>query len=649
VARRGLLMCGIAGVVLPEGELADPSFVAAMLSGMYHRGPDDAGWLTLDCKEVHRGRAAGEAPAARLALVNRRLAILDLSDDGWQPMSSADGRYHLTYNGEIYNYVELRAELEQEGWAFRSHSDTEVLLAALATWGKPALERLVGMFAFAFLDVRDRKLLLARDFFGIKPLYYAGWRGGIAFGSEMKLLLGLPGLDKQLNPHRLYQYLRFGLTSHGSETMLSAVRQLPAAHYLELDIDQPQGAQPVRFWRLAPRPIHGISFDEAAERLRDLFLDSVRIHLRSDVPVGAAVSGGIDSSALLTAMRFLEGPKLEIHAFSYIAEGDALSEEKWVDLAGKRAGAVVHKVRARPRELLDDLDALILAQDEPFRSTSIYAQYRVFRLAKECGIKVTLDGQGADEILAGYRPYVAARIASCLRGGRVLEAGRLARAAYSYPDAQAVRMLYQAGGFLLPRRLEAVSRRAVGADLVPDWLNARWFTERGVRMTSLARPAGPNLLRSSLRASVEQTSLPPLLRYEDRNSMAHSVESRVPFLTPELVTFCLSLPEQYLVSRDGTSKAVFRKAMRGIVPDEILARRDKIGFETPEAAWMRELGGWVSRVLESPAIDLIGGLDAAAVRADWQGVQAGERPFDTRVWRWVNLIRWAELTGAAGS
>jgi asparagine synthase (glutamine-hydrolysing) len=183
----------------------------------------------------------------------------------------------------------------------------------------------------------------------------------------------------------------------------------------------------------------------------------------------------------------------------------------------------------------------------------------------------------------------------------------------------------------------------VGADLVPRWLNARWFAERGVEGNALEAPRAANILRAALRASVEQTSLPALLRYEDRNAMAHSVESRVPFLTPELVTFCLSLPEEYLIAPDGTSKAVFRKAMQGVVPAAVLGRRDKIGFETPELNWLRELEAWVTQTISGAAVERMPGLDGPMMRADWVGILDGKRTFDSRVWRWVNLLRWAEL------
>jgi asparagine synthase (glutamine-hydrolysing) len=327
-----------------------------------------------------------------------------------------------------------------------------------------------------------------------------------------------------------------------------------------------------------------------------------------------------------------------------VADDPALSEERWVRTAGGRAGATLHTVRAKPEELTTDLDRLIRLQDEPFGSTSIYAQYRVFRLAREAGIKVMLDGQGADELLGGYRPYLAARLASLVRGERWTEAVRFLTRAARLPGTGGVRgVLFQTGGLLCPPRLERLARRLAGKDMMPAWLNGSWFAARGVAARSEARPRRRRVLHEQLRCALAETSLPMLLRYEDRNSMAHSIESRVPFLTPALAEFVLRLPEPYLIAPDGTSKHVFRRAMRGIVPDEVLDRRDKIGFATPERGWMVRLRPWVEQVLASDAARHIPALVGPAMRHEWQAVLRGRRPFDFRIWRWVNLIRWAEL------
>ena len=634
-------MCGIAGLAVgPQGRM-DAAFIPTAMRLMEDRGPDDKGYLLYSRGGTKLGREwSGEMGDAEVALVHRRLSILDLTDAGWQPMSSPDGRYYIVFNGEIYNFIELREELEGLGHRFHSRCDTEVLLAAYAQWGTEALRRFVGMFAFAILDTRERRLFMARDFFGIKPLYYTFERGKLAFASEIKVLLKLGGSRRRVNPAHLFQYLRYGGTDFSAETLLTDVYQLPRAHYIDFPLDSVERPEPVCYWNIDLDRTVDISFDEAARRLRDLFLENVGLHLRSDVPVGTALSGGIDSSAIVAVMRHLQGRDLELHTFSFIADDAKVSEEKWVDIAAESAKAVVHKVGISPRDLADDLERLVYVQDEPFGSTSIYAQFRVFRLAREAGIKVMLDGQGADEVLAGYRWYLGARLASLVRQGRWSAALRFYRRAAKLPDMSKGRLVAMVGEFLLPPGMHASARRLIGRDFLPSWMNAPWFLERGVK------PSGPdysgtrNVLRACLAQAVTKWNLPHLLRYEDRNSMAFSIESRVPFLTPKLVEFAFSLPEEYILVPDGTSKAVFREAMRGIVPDSILDRKDKIGFVTPERYWLSELEGWVEQTLASETAQRVPVLNMSAAASEWERFKV-RGTYGMAPWRWLNLIEWA--------
>jgi len=636
-------VCGIAGSITPGGRRFSADVARSVGEALRRRGPDDSGFLGWSRGASPRRSREPEACAdAEVALIHRRLSVLDVSAAGWQPFASDDGRHFLVFNGEIYNYLELRGELEKEGFAFRSRCDTEVLLAALRVWGRDALFRLVGMFAFAWLDLDLRRLLLARDPFGIKPLFYASDAERFVFASEIPALLRFGGLRPRANPQRLYDYLRFGITDHGGDSLLVGIHQLAAGHFLDLSVDVLQSPVAVRYFDFEPAATQKISFDEAAARLRDLFLDSVRLHMRSDVPLGAALSGGIDSSAIVACMRKLEGPRLQLHTFSFVPDDPALSEERWVDMLGEATASHIHKVRPTAEELITDLDDLIDAQGEPFGSTSIYAQYRVFRLAAEAGIRVMLDGQGADELLAGYDPFLAARLASLLRRGSPARALRLLYTVRKRRRLSLPPLLTRAFGLLLPEVLQGPARRLVGQDLAPPWMEERWFLDRGVIPASLGGRKGRDLLRARLLDGLLETSLPMLLRYEDRNSMHFSIESRVPFLTPELARFVLSLPEEFIIDEGGTSKAVFRHAMRGIVPAAILARQDKIGFATPERRWLGALRPWIESVLRSDATREIPALRSPALHAEWEGILAGRLPFDFRVWRWLNLIRWSQ-------
>ncbi len=635
-------MCGIAGIISDRHNRDALRRAPGVLASLRHRGPDDEGFLALESDKLARSHRWDPAFAdADVLLMHTRLSIIDLSSGGWQPMSTPDGRYHITFNGEIYNYRELRDELQRAGHRFSTASDTEVLLHAWAEWDVGALTRLVGMFAFALLDVHARKLTLARDYFGIKPLFVTR-AGPLAFSSELKSLLEFGLTSRAVNPEVAYLCLRFGLCDSGTGTMFRDVEQLPPAHYMEISIDHPSRRRTARFWEPATTPLQ-VSLDEAAAKLRELFLESVDLHLRSDVPIGAALSGGIDSSAIVMAIREVN-PAAELSTFSFIAEEGSISEERWVDIVAARSGSAVHKIHATAAELVRDLDELTFVQDQPIAGSSPYAQYRVFRRAGEAGIKVMIDGQGADEMLGGYRYYIAARLATLVRQGRWRESLALLQSASRLPGGPGMLwMAMRTAGYLFPPRFHPMLRRLAGRDMMPSWLDSQWFRTRGVREHSLEPHATTDVLQSTLRHDLTTLSIPQLLRYEDRNSMAFSIESRVPFLTPALAEFIGSLPEEYLISDDGTSKYVFRRAMRGLVPDEILARRDKIGFATPEKRWLQTVQPWVERVLQSDVAGSVYPLNRGALQREWQRVISGRVPFHSQLWRALNLVRWSEL------
>jgi asparagine synthase (glutamine-hydrolysing) len=639
-------MCGIAGIVLRPGEGMAPCAIARMSEVLHHRGPDDRGYLVWDGVGAPlRARELQTVKPMRLALVHRRLSIIDLTETGWQPMTGAGGHLDIVFNGEVYNYLELREELEREGACFRSTSDTEVLLAAWARWGEAALDRVVGMYAFAIVDWQARRLTLVRDCFGIKPLYYAALPSGLAFASEAKALLTVPSVSRRVAPAPLYQYLSAGLVDMDGETLLADIRQLPPATILDIGLDDARVGEPRRYWSLPERPHEDADFAATARELRDRLADSVRLHLRSDVPVGAALSGGIDSSAIVALMREIGGARLDLHTFTYAADDEVIGEERWADLAGGSARAMMHKIRIAPGDLVEDIDRLIAAQDLPFNSTSIYAQYRVFAAAKEAGIKVMLDGQGADEMLGGYLFYNSARVASLLRRGRVGRAASLFRHSIGRSGLGLGRAAARVAAGLVPRGCLGTASGMLARVLRQPWLDHRWFAARRAR-SNKALWEGRGSLTEALASSFATTNLPSLLRYEDRNSMIHSIESRVPFLTRPLVDFIFTLPEHFLIGDDGTNKSILRAALRGLVPDPILDRRDKIGFATPERGWLERLDHWVTPILASDTARAIPVLRIEPLLSEWASVRAGRRPFGWHIWRWLNLIRWTQQTGA---
>lgn len=635
-------MCGL--VTLVHRTVSSEPRIEPLLERLAHRGPDDHGWLAWDGSDCRLGRDEPVAPG-RVVMGQQRLAIIDLSADGRQPMASADRKLYIDYNGEVYNYRELRTELESLGHRFHTHTDTEVVLTALRQWGVTAARRFKGMFAFTLLDVERRKLYAVRDHFGIKPLYYCRFRDGVGFASEIPPLLDLPGVGRELNAQATYDYLQFGNTAHNEGTLFSDVKQVPPASILEIDLDTLAIGSAQKYWQLSLEENDCGSYEQATQRVRDLFLENVRLHLRSDVPLGAALSGGIDSSAIVCAIRALDS-KADIRTISYIAPG-ALSEEKWIDMANARAGAKGVKIKPGAEDLARDLDNLIAMQGEPFGSTSIYAQYCVFRAAAENGIKVMLDGQGADEMLAGYPGYQGSVFAELVKRKRLVSAIRFLNRSSKWPGRNRKLILQLAARQLFPPAVQALSRKAIGKGLKPDWMNVCWFQERHVDFTPPGmRSLSNHCLRESLIDTLGATSLPALLRYEDRNSMRFSIESRVPFLTYDFAELLVGLPTEYLVDNTGGSKHIFRQAMRGIVPDEILDRRDKIGFATSEMDWMQATSSWVDRTLTS-------GLPAKSIKAHdliarWESSLNGRMPPPGfQLWRWLNFIRWSQVFSVA--
>lgn len=634
-------MCGIAGFTTRDTRGIPDEVVNRAIRLLRHRGPDDYGFLSCRDHVSYLGRdVTKQVAGARLLLVHRRLSILDLSESGWQPMQSPDGRYTIVYNGEIYNYLELRSELRHSGWRFRGNSDTEVLLAAFATWKEAALPRLVGMFAFAVLDSVEHTLFLARDFFGIKPLYYVNAEVGVGFASEIKVLLDCLEIKRQINPGRLYDFLRYGMSDFGGETMLRSVRQLPPAHWMRIDLRTQAVREPVCYWALPEERTNDVSFDEAATEVRARFLNNVELHLRSDVPVGAALSGGIDSSAIVAAMRHVGGRRLDLRTFSYIPSDTKTSEERWIDVVGRASDATMHKIRPEEDALAGDLRRVMHFHDEPLGGMSAIAQNHVFQEARREGVKVMLDGQGADEVLGGYHLFLGARIATLIRHGHWGQAARLLAKCSQLPDCSHLGMTAQTLSCLLPPSLQAPLRRLIRRDLEPSWINRNWFRAFDVSPKVRTYTNQRDVLHAQLCRAMT-TGLPRLLRFEDRNSMNHSIESRVPFLTPAFVTFLFTLPEHYIISPDGVSKSVFRAAMRGLVPDTILDRQDKAGYPTPGRRWLEAVSPWVEQTLNRENASCIPALCLREVRREWNLMTSGKRQFNLSVWRSLNLISWS--------
>ena len=620
-------MCGIAGFV-GDADAGRPALDRAVYA-LRHRGPDDEGIAVF---------AANGAPGV-VALGIRRLAIIDLSEAAHQPMTSSDGRFTLVFNGEIYSHVELRCDLERLGRNFRSRSDTEVLVEAWCEWGVDVLPRLTGMFAIAVLDRRSGEVVLARDGFGIKPLFYGAWRGGFAFASEVRALLEFPGFDRGVNPDRLYTFLTAFSSDFGRESMFTGVEQVPPAHYVVVS-KRGESSAPIRYWSPDPRARTNLTLEGAAERMRELFLESVRLHLNSDVPIGFALSGGLDSSSVTATARRLLGPEPPIHTFSFVPKHPFLNEARFCDEVARETGSTAHAFTLEPEDLAADFDALTDAQGEPIPSPVVYAQYRVFARAREEGVRVVLTGEGADELLAGYDRFAPAGLASLLRSGRLADAAQLVRHAKVTGNTrgQMVRGALRRG---LPEPLLRAVRAVLRAAPADPWIDRGWFADRGVALHRSVPSGGRSALRAALYEAIERGSLPALLRFQDRNAMAFSVENRVPFLTPAFAEFALSLPQEYLLTPTGSRKAVFRRAMEGIVPTSVLERRRKIGFSAPAPDWLARLESWVEHKLTS--VDRLPFFHSTEVRRHWESVRSARSWTGASVvFRCISVANWLE-------
>ncbi|MDF0643548.1 MAG: asparagine synthase (glutamine-hydrolyzing) [Nitrospira sp.] len=657
-------MCGIAALFASNPAPLEP-LVRAMTDTVRHRGPDDegvvvfsAGMMTatasggIDTPQAVYQMAVSYAPVRQsgsnpdvvAALGHRRLSILDVSAAGHQPMCTADGRFWVIHNGEIYNYLELRAELESLGHAFVSQTDTEVILAAYRAWGEECLQRFNGMFAFVLVDREARRVFAARDRFGVKPLYL--WRsaqGLVALASEIKQFTLLPGWSPTVNGQRAYDFLNWGLIDHTDETIFEGVRQLRGGQSFHCSVKELLAGPPITQWyHLAPQPFDG-DMKAAAEQFLSLFTDAVRLRLRSDVPVGSCLSGGLDSSSIVCVMNELlrrNTGATRQKTFSSCSKVDRFDERPYIDEVVRQTGADAHYVYPSLTELFETVDRVTWMQDEPFGSTSIYAQWHVFRLAAEHGVTVMLDGQGADEQLAGYHAYFAPYLGRFLREGRWTTLWRELRGlktVHGYPMSWGVKQLLDN---VLPESIRQRVRLLAGkAGSAASWLDMNRLGAAPQDPFAMAGAAKARTVQLMSRAQIGATSLPMLLHWEDRNSMAHSIEARVPFLDYRLVEFVLGLPDEYKIA-EGVTKRVLREGLRTTLPERVRNRRDKLGFATPEEVWMREDNPDLFRRALHDAVKLSSGIIGSDAGSLFEKIVEGRRSFSFLVWRLISFGVW---------
>lgn len=541
-------MCGIGGI-LTNYKFDSRSEAEQMASALHHRGPDNTGFWYSD----------------KLVLLHTRLSIIDLSDSGNQPMLDLSGRYIIVFNGEIYNYQEIKETLTKSGIKFKGQTDSEVLLESYKYWGADCLMHLNGMFAFAVWDTVNSTLFLARDRFGEKPLFYTLQRTRFYFASEIKAFWAA-GIRTSFNHQRWKNYSNWELQfkDSPSETFYDDIFQLEPGCYATVTPDLK--VVKTRYYDPGFK-IQSIGKEQAAAQFRELLADSIKLRMRSDVKIGSSLSGGLDSSSIVALLSGMITVPME--TFSARFNNFQKDEGKYIEIIGNSFRNInLNYTWPAGNEFAEDFDKIIYTQEEPFKSSSIYAQWRVMELASRKGIKVLLDGQGADEILAGYLHYYRTYINCLFLNGKIYKA---------------IKEQKQFNTLRNPKPA------ASGSSYFYHFIKIL----RSFRLQKNCMPS----LRDALYKDTFKGGLHTLLRYADRNSMAHSREVRLPFLDHRLVEFVFSLPDE-MILKDGWTKLILRESMDQILPSEITWRVDKIGYETPQS-------DWIDRILSRRDVQLV--------------------------------------------
>jgi asparagine synthase (glutamine-hydrolysing) len=612
-------MCGVAGIVWKDrGARASTDLVRRMTDALVHRGPDGEGvWVK-----------------GAVAFGHRRLSIIDLSHAADQPMVSHDGKHVLVFNGELYNYVELREELKARGRAFKTSSDSEVLLEAFRVWGPSCVERFNGMWAFAVWDVERETLFLSRDRFGIKPLYVLETRDHIAFASEVKALLAAFPEERKPDDATIRRFLSTGALCEGTETFFKNIRAFPAAHNASWSASTATWTH-ARYWDVEPEVLRArMRGRDSVHALEELLDAAVRVHLRSDVPVGTCLSGGLDSSAIVATMARHHPQR--VHTYSGLYDDVDCDESRWVNDVNRHVGTLATAVRPDPHgDLLDDMTTIGWFQDAPSGGPGLYTQFHVMKRASQ-DVKVILDGQGGDELFAGYLPYFRPRLRDLVESGPVGKA----RAAVVAADVLRLWGRQFHRGIVTWAVGERVARHLVKTRTIASLLHRDFEARVPARAPpDAARPMGSHL-DDALYLDLVTRSIPGLLHYEDRNSMAFSIEARVPLLDHRIVELAFGIDPGDKIHGSWT-KWVLRKAAESRLPRSVTWRRSKMGYPTPFARWIRrdEDRARLRDVLFSKELRERGVVDVDVVRRVWDDHQAGV-DHSWPLWRVLSLEIW---------
>lgn len=612
-------MCGICGIINFNNQPVSEAPILQMMKIQKHRGPDDEGVFIED----------------NVGLGFVRLSILDLSPAGHQPMFSHDQRYVVVFNGEIFNYIELRDELSSNGYSFKTGTDTEVLLASYQHWGEDCLHRFNGMWAFVVYDRIEKRIFASRDRYGIKPFYYYFTDEFLAFASEIPPLLSLLQCKPTADHQSIFDYLVFNRTDQTERTFFNEVKKLQHGHFISTKINYsnciPKISQSIKKWYDLKERVSKTTPFANAEEYKQLLHDAVKLRLRSDVPVGVCFSGGIDSSAIVSSIVKEHGQK-DLNTFSAVYGEGVRGDESYFMNQYSDVVSNMHYTFPDADALFADIKRFVKAHGEPIPSTSPYAQFKVMELASR-NVSVTIDGQGADEELAGYHYFFGFYFKDLLISFRW---GRLVSEMYYYYKNH--RSLYGFNTFiyfLLPVFLRSKTRVSEKGYLHKDFVST--YSKSNVI-------AGQLYNSKSLNAALQdhfEYKLEHLLKWEDRNSMCFSIEARVPFLDYRLVEKTMALNADKIINK-GMTKHILREAMKGIVPEPIRMRRDKTGFLTPEDEWFRknEFKQIVSEILKSNLFRSRNIVNPSIAMDLYNQHITGKINISKEIWKWLHLEMW---------
>jgi asparagine synthase (glutamine-hydrolysing) len=620
-------MCGFAGMVGFDGLPADKQAVDRMTAALVHRGPDDGGLYM----------------SGSIGFGFRRLSILDLTPAAHQPMVSEDGQLILVFNGAIYNYVELRRELQSLGHTFRSTGDTEVLLHAYRQWGPDCLQKLNGMWAFLIYDRQRCCVFGSRDRFGVKPLFYYRSNRHVLFASEIKGIRASGLYQGEVNWKIASNFLLQGQLNDGEERFFTGIHQLPPGTAFELDIEG--NWKQWRFWSLSTIP--SIDCRNPALALGDLFEDSVRLRMRSDQPVGVTLSGGLDSTSIICMLAKLKSESehervTALQAFCFMAE--EFDESAYISDTLIQTQATLHRLQVGPLELWDKMEKVLWFHDEPVHSLNAFVGFELMMLAAKNGIRVVLCGQGADEVMAGYSSYFPDYWEMLIRQGRIGDAWNEIQL-YAARHVGSARNYFLAAlgkvGLTTLHHLPAYHSLSVWKNQ-RKYRHNRWFSEELCRHYENEVPEYLDLSLNNVQMrSVENAPLPLYLRIEDRNSMAHSVETRLPFLDYRLVSLVFNMASEWKL-RGPWNKFVLREAMRQRIPESVRTRVDKMGFPVPDQKWFaQDLYGPMQDLLASQAVRERGIYNVRTISDDLQRHRGGHIDVARRLF---NVAQFETLT-----